>query len=477
MVITKSVFCILVLLLAGCYTRDETTNYRAFLLSITPRALAQDLLHIVRTIALDAKFGTYKDFSEEFGSSLGKFRGLYVTDISVAKVEYTPESLYDKLVYTAEHNRVALNSTEPFIKYTFTFKWAIKMLDVHASFGSGNFTISSSSFYTSYEVNPNLVSFFDAKFNVSRPTISGLILVDQAGFVDWIYARLVNQTLPELTRAVEHNSAFIVNYLFKSYEQTDVRLANGNLLRCLSFPYKMAQVNDLFRYSFFTRFYLNGQFVSEIESESPMVPDSALPHYETAVQMSPDYIPYSLGFHAKAGAFDDWNVSFDMRKLGMSGTVGDFLEALPDLDSQYTRDTPVEMKCHLWGEVSRTGADSVVLFPVQCVFSIAASGQRFLSVVADLLLDYAPILFHDQAKLFGSKFSVRGVAEIASKPAGNTMLAFLRRLLGRYASEKFCGRTLEVPGLRYEPLREYSDMFATIQDGVYMSAYNMSIVA
>ncbi len=444
----------------------DTMTHKGIMQVAKKSVIAKDMLHILKTIFQNAKFWDYPDIKEEEKS--GAFsKGLYLTDIDVVSVDFDQKPLVNSLTLTPEAKKVTLSTTQPALKYTFTFNWRAEAMGVHIAFGHGNATMTSKNIVASYGLT-GMTSELEAKFDVAVIEVTGAHSL-VAGVKDWIARKLSNETYSALLKGIDYNRHFIAEYMHIQFAKLTKRINDQTVLQYVSHPANVAESGDYIFYSHDVELYLNGEPEFEVTQETP-VALSPISH-DMGIYLSPQLIPLTIDIH---GILKKCNGEFDMTLLGLTGTVRDFFEPLPELVSTYNGNEKLKMFCEYAYEKLEEQENQTVLFPVKCSFKLA-EGEGETSVLeakVQLKMKYQAQISSDVNQLYAATMAGVAPQKCASNPQSADLNLFLMRLFREFGRIKFEGKILEVPMIRYEPYRDYDKFVAGIQDGSYVAYYN-----
>ena len=455
-----SIFCCL--LLATAFGID-TMSHRGIMQVAKKSVIAKDMLHILKTIFQNAKFWDYPDIKEEEKS--GAFsKGMYLTDLDVVSVDFDEKPLVHSLTLSPDTKKITLSTIQPAVKYFFTFKWRAEAMGVHIAFGHGNATMISKNIAASYGIQ-GMTSELEAAFDVTITEITGAHSL-VAGVKDWISRKMTNETYHALLKGIDYNRHFIAEYMHIQFAKLVKRIDPNHVLQYTSKPVNVSEAGEFLFYSHQVSMKVNEKEVANVTEET-LVPLAPISH-DMGIYVSPQLIPLTIDVH---GVFKKCNGEFNMTLLGLTGTMRDFFEPLPELVAMYNGDEKLKMYCEYAYEKLDEQPDHVVIFPIRCNFSLA-EGEVILATRVQMKMKYEAQVSKDTNQLFAASMTGIAPQKCVSNPQSADLNLFLMRLFREFGRVKFEGKILEVPMIRYEPYRDYDKFVAGIHDGSYVAYYN-----
>jgi len=424
-------------------------------------SFGRDMIHIIKTIFQNAKFGDYPDIKDE--EKNGAFsKGMYLTDIEVTHVDFNYKALIAGLLVNHDEKTVTMVSKEPILKYTFAFKWKATAMGVHIAFGQGNATMTSENVAAVYKLLSK-GSTLETAFKVEIKEITGVhALIPNVK--DWAEKKMKEVVYPQLKHAINYNVHFIDTYMNSHLTSISHRIDEHHTIQYVSKPADIDFDNDFVFVAHNVSVQVNGKELSSVTQETsiPMVP---LLH-DIGIFISPQLIPKTIDIH---GLLHHCDGEFDMSKVGLSGTLKDFFEPMPELVSRFSGDEKVKMFCEYAYQPLTEMAEHTLLFPVRCNFTSEES--LVVSAAVVMKMKYSGAVTDDQNHLFGATLSNIEVAKIKSYPHSMDLSIFLMDVFNMFGKVKFENKVLDVPAIRYEPYRDYDNFEAAVVDNSYVAYY------
>lgn len=445
----------------------EQVSYRGLLQAANKQALAKDLVHILKTLVQNAKFWDYPDVKEEQGE--GAFhRGLYMTDIDIKSIDFDENSLAKTISCSPSEKKIMVKSKEPILKYIFHFKWRIEAFGVHIGYGEGNATMTSNDISAYYSIPQK--GEVSTKFDVKIVSLKGVNALCK-GIEKWLNKCLNTNTYPHLLKAISGNEKFITEYMHYQFKRIDRRVKEDTLISYISTPYDLAEVDNFIAYSFNTSLYIDGKLIEDITQTQTIKNESiADKANDYRIFHSPRLIPISLRVYGNLKIFDQ---EIDPKSVGLTGTIADLLEAIPELETKYARDTKIRITCEYPSEPKNFNevTDSGIEFTVNCKFAVSNTKECLLDASGVLSMTYQSAVSDDQSKLYVSFFDNCKLVSQSSKPSSPDIGAFVSPFFNAYGQSMWQAKRLNIPRLRYETLRDYANFNASIVEGSYVADY------
>ncbi len=441
----------------------DTMSANGIMQVIKKSVLAKDMIHIIRTIYQNAKFWDYPDIKDEIGSGLFK-KGLYITDIDISTVEFNSKPLVNALVFSPASKRATFYTKEPLLKYNFVFKWRAEAFGIHLAVGTGNVTMTSKLLDVKYSIL-NEASSMNSVFSIEVTAVQGPTNL-LPNIADWIAVKMGVNVYPALLKGIEHNVHFLDEHTHIAMRKITKRLGENHYIDYIAAPNDAAQVGDYLMYAFNMSLKLDDKDFAIVDSKFDVA--AAPIAHDIGIFVAPVLSALTIRAHGSLRSCEE----FDMKTIGLTGTVKDLFTPIPELTTTYTGSEALKMYC-MYGEGGvKIEEKNVVTIPARCNFTLISTGALLLSTRVEFKMNYEPAVTADNNKLFGAKLSNVAPQGYWSSPRSADVSVFLMRLFHDMAKVRYEGRIASVPGIRYEPYRGFSTFSAELQNGLYVSYYD-----
>lgn len=463
--IAKALFvALLVCVCLGRSLESDTFSHQGMMQVAKKKVIAKDMLYILKTIVFNAKFGDYPDIKDEEGEGMLK-KGMYITDLDVVHIEFDAKSLENSLHLNKETKIISLTSTAPVLKYTFAFKWKAVVFGAHVGYGVGNATFTSTKMMASYGIKKveNPVEF---SFKAEISSVTGVNSLTP-GLMNWLNGKFKDVVHPALIHAINFNRDFIAEYMHKVFIKMERKISSEHVLKYINEVVDVDESGDSILYAFKTSLFVKDENVGVVSEQYPIEP--SLLKKDMGFYSSPQLIPLTINVHGKLKIC---NGEFNMSTIGLTGTVKDFFEPIPELALNYQGEEKVKMDCEYAFEKVTELPNFMLILPAKCQFKFKETDKTLLTVKAYIKMKYTPVVLTENNKLYGAKLSNCVINKTISEPQSISIGFFLMRILQQFANVRYEGKTIEVPRLRFEPLRDYTEFDCENQQDHYASFYD-----
>lgn len=461
---SKMLIVLIFVAMITCLAKAEDITYRGLMQVSKKAALAKDLVYILKTIFQNAKFYDYPDVKEEEGSGALQ-RGLYMTDIDVIAIIFDEKTLANNLTFTPAQKKISLETTAPILKYIFHFKWRIEAFGVHIGYGEGNATMTSNKISAYYSLPQK--SEISSAFEVKIVSLTGANALSK-NIEKWLNSVLNTKIYPKLLEAIKNNEQFITEYMHAQFKKIDRRIGNDVVLSYISVPDTVSLIDEYFVYAFNTSLYIENSLIDSIEQIQTVKKEAIDSKNDFRIFHSGSLIPVTLKVYGKYKQFDH---VVDPTALGLSGTIADLIEAMPELESKYSKDAKIIIQCEYPSANFEEISPGRIEFIVKCKIITDETKELLLDSQAKLLTQYDPAISEDESKLFVSSFADCKLVSQSSKPSNPDIGGFLSSFYSAYGQAIWLNKKMGLPRLRYEPLREYVTFSAKIDENSYIADY------
>jgi len=455
---------ILLILLGFILAHDQIPYYGLMLVSTKP-SFARDMLYIVNTIVQNARYFTYSDISIA-DKNQSMMITKHVKDIEIEGVKFFPEEITSNLFYDKKEHKATLSTGKPIIEYLIKFKWSISILGITISYGEGTAIISSNFFIAGLTLpEKKLKGELDVKFIAKVEEIKGF--GGSETLKQEINSALNSKTTEEVRNALLENTIFLEKYIFAPYQIIE-RYANENhVITYENIPTNSTELENNIWVSFTTELTLDGKEKTRINK--PYYVEDSKGIRDVGLYISPAVAIATGDFYRILDLFDMY---IDLKKLGYSGMIVDFFEAMPELSNRYDPRVEVNMTCEaILIDYGKEQNEVSVNF--KCGLHALKEHEPFLLIGLTYKITIIPSKTEDRLQLFILKFEKANLEYFDVHPRSNDIVIFISELLRRMGEIVFKGYTWHIPRLRYEPLREYSSFYVPQRRNYYVAFYEI----
>ncbi len=460
---TKMILALVLIIgLAAC----DQIPYRGLMVALTKPGFAKDILYILRTILQDAFLAAYPNVEED-ETAMGIFTfGKYIKDIKVTKMTYTPETLWHKVNYDSQSHKVSMSTTESVVKYAVSFGWKISLLGFSVAFGEGNATLSAKDFLVSMTLpDKEMVANVSAVFDVELGEIKGQGVSEE--IKAWMKNRLRVNTSIEIGKTIERNKQLLTQYIFRTYLSADRQIENGHVITYKNTPTNASEFGDNLWISFATELLLDNKTLTVVNNDRYI--DDATGLTDAAVYLSPDLVLASAEVRRIMGVYDG---KYNLTEFGYTGTVTDFLPAMPELGFRYESGKKVDMYCRLGGIESEESSIGAQLTQ-ECNFTVGST-EPFLRAWAVYRVPFYHGKTADAQQLFVAKLGQPELIALGTHPQNPDISILTTQLFNAAGMKLYKDKTVDMPRLRFEPLREFRNFTVSPRTKYYAAFYDMA---
>ena len=451
--------CIFVLALA----EGEHVPYHGLMLSSSKSNFARDIMYIVKSIVHNARFWNYPSIIEERGNGAYK-QGKYITALEMTNVQYHPELVWDNMTYDGAQHKVVLATTKPVVKYDMHLKWRVSVFSIDIAFGDANITFTSSNFKTSLTLPDQALSgSIEAEFKAEIKAIAGHGISDS--IKQWIIEKMVTNTTIELIHAVKNNTRFLTTYIFWPYLKAIRKINNEHSIAYINKPVNSSLIGDNIWIPFDTEMLLDNK-TSIIVNKTKYI-NSTDHLLDAGLYMTPELVIGTIELLRTTGVYD---MEINLVDLGYSGMVKDFFEPMPELVNRYMAHEKARMYCRMKNTKSCNSGVAIHIF-YDCNFTAASATEPFLRTTVRHRIPFIPTKTDDENQLFIAKFASPSIEGFTAYPQAPEVSLFLLRLFNSMGMKAYKDRIVNVPKLRYEPLRNYKKFYVPQQPSYYVAFY------
>lgn len=441
------------------FSISQTEDIVAFrsLVTIAPKAsYIKDLLYILKTIFYNAKYWNFKSFPDP------DHNGLSLTNIEVVSIDFKPE-----LVLANPGNTktpIGFQTTAPYLVYTFHYRWGYEVMGAHLLTGDGSLTMTNAITYCDRTTSNGTLQVF---FKAEMQKITGMY---NEKLKDWIFQRMNTTTKQDLLDAISYNTKFIAGYMFKTYEVAERRI-NDKVLQYYNFPEGIGRFEDKVAVVFESYIYYNQLQQCKIYSNDLL---QIKGDKRIAVYLNPLFIPYAFNSTAYLGNLFG---AFNFSSIGMKGVLGEFSQAVPEFVMRFGGDKPVKLFCDYSRNLKEFHAfeKGLMQFQLTCDFSIGA-GKTFLASTVSFKMKYSAGMSKDDNKVLVGEFSNVEVIKVSARPFNSDIAIFLIDFFQQYGVSVMNNtENIQVPRLRFEPLRDFGNMTVEVTPDYYVAYYEDSL--
>eukprot|EP00826_Nyctotherus_ovalis_P028183 TRINITY_DN2223_c0_g1_i4.p1 TRINITY_DN2223_c0_g1~~TRINITY_DN2223_c0_g1_i4.p1 ORF type:complete len:455 (+),score=110.76 TRINITY_DN2223_c0_g1_i4:113-1477(+) len=450
---------LIVICLSLCWTITGAENVAGIIQRVSKKIVADDIIYILKTIFENARFWEFKDIREkklEFITS----KGLSILDIDVTEVTFNTDASNFNLTLNSNTFKTTLDTIKQILSYKMKFKWQAVSSGVHLAFGEASASFDATKIEAVY--NPtNSESSLETTWTYKLLSITGTGRLT-SGITAWINSQLNTVLRGELVHAINNNKKFLHEYMHYHMRKLRRRLNDKFILDYDSQIFKVVEEKDHYVYSHKVWVHLTDKDPVPVTLGINLPPVGE--EHGVSIYVASQFIPLTINSHGLAKKCDE---DFDLKTLGLTGTVKDLFGVLPELFATHNSSEPLNLRC----EYAHKGIDykdpSKIQLPAACSFSV--NGTVVLDTEVTFDMSYAPAA---ESNFMKTKMNNVKVVRCASQPGSMTTFMFLANLFSRLGLKKFGTNTLQMPMIRYTPRKYTEKVKAEVKDGIFAVHYD-----
>jgi len=331
------------------------------MLSYSKNHLALDLFEIGKSILSNARTAnlTKKSLTEDYG--LFKIVS-EIYDFKVGHLNYRIEDLANNAVYSHDDRKFSISSTKNIVNYTVTFLWRLRVMDIDIAVGTGYVELKSKSFSMSIILaNPNTEPFMgdiNVEFDVGTVFLNGIGATES--MKEWIRKHITTNTTKEISDTISQNKEYIKENFITDFRKAEGKVNNKNMMY-MNVPLDTKEAHDYIWISFQTKVLIDRKLNYTMETSYTL---TEKPSTRLAVYLSPEHILASLKL-----AYTNEKIPITFNDSDYKGTVKDFYSVMPQLYTQYNKDSKTNLSCTL-SSLNMNKTNKLVKETLRCEFGV-----------------------------------------------------------------------------------------------------------
>ena len=436
-------------------------SYNGMMVSYTKTGLNNDIFYLFEIMMKNLRVFNFKDLKEE--EEYGNLKnGRYITNIEIVKTTLERQDLYDNVNYDQESYIYSLSSKKKIINSIVKFNWRIMALNIDVAYGVGYATISSSDFGikvvmprpSSESIDGKVTTTLD--FSVSK--LNGLGANNE--IKTWINKKLNDISAKEFENAIGTNEV-ISKYLVSNYKKVETTRC-GHHIKYEHTPKLTIEYDNLMWILFSTKIFFdnNDPIYIEGSSFSKVSPRKS----EISIYLSSNILKENIK-HLKNDC--KLHLSIDTKNLGYSGTVNEFIGAMPELALKVDKSSPLRINCSS-SEISINTKNSSDV-KLRCDYN--SKDQFLVNSDTQMEMKMVPSVLNDIYKSYTTKIKESKLNSVSTRPSIMDVSLLVSQIILAYQKEDILDQGLDIPGIHYESLRKNYKIEAEATDDYYVACY------